>query len=443
MRTLTRVSDTFAPRGSAKSRRKGVAMFYLLAGFTVMMGFCSLAVDLGRVQVAKTEIRRAADAAARAGAAYLNQGSSNAVNEAISMAGRNKVDISPLVLTTSDVTVGIWNTTTKKFSASGSADNVTTFAAVQVSAKRTKAGGNPIPLLFGSVLGARTCDVTATSVAALLSVQTPKQVFISAHGNPWLAGEPAGTLGSVPDNGYGKTSSSANKTHPWKNDIANPAAVAAADAAAVSGGTYSVPTDPTKVASTDYTNNEPYGSPSEFVLDVQPGSVIQVSIAKNSSNIVTNHGFLTGDKASYYADGTDNGSVAYYSDDAANPTLPQGTQTTSGSEHGISNIITPINSVVGVFLDKNASTNGADSETAPAGVDFSDPKNRDYTSYEPKLNQSFYVGTGTNSSNQQQTIVVPANTYALFLGTMDGHEWSNNVGGFTATITQLSIELVK
>jgi Flp pilus assembly protein TadG len=430
-------------RISSASRRKGVAIFYIVAVFTVMMGFCSLAVDLGRVQAAKTEIRRAADAAARAGAAYLNQGSSNAVNAAISMAANNKVDISPLALTTSDVTVGTWNTTTKTFTTSGSPDNITTFAAVQVNAKRTKANGNPIPLLFGSVLGAKTCDVNATSVAALIAIQAPKQVYISAHGNPWLAGEPAGTLGSVPDNGYGKTSSAANKTHPWKNDIANPAAVAAADAAAVSTGSYSAPTDPTKVASTDYTNNEPYESPSEFVLDVQPGSVIQVSIPKNGSNTVTNHGFLTGDKATYYADGTDSGSLAYYSDDAANPSLPQGTQTTSGSEHGISNIITPINSVVGVFLDKNGSTNGADNETAPAGVDFSTSKNRDYTTYEPKLNQSFYVGNGTNSSGDQQTIVVPANTYALFLGTMDGHEWSNNVGGFTATITQLSIELVK
>jgi hypothetical protein len=39
--------------------------------------------------------------------------------------------------------------------------------------------------------------------------------------------------------------------------------------------------------------------------------------------------------------------------------------------------------------------------------------------------------------------VVPNNATRLFLGTMDGHEWSNNVGSFQATITQYSIEIVK
>ena len=40
-------------------------------------------------------------------------------------------------------------------------------------------------------------------------------------------------------------------------------------------------------------------------------------------------------------------------------------------------------------------------------------------------------------------IIVPKNAYALFLGTMDGHEYSNNTGGFNATITQYEVEIVK
>jgi hypothetical protein len=31
----------------------------------------------------------------------------------------------------------------------------------------------------------------------------------------------------------------------------------------------------------------------------------------------------------------------------------------------------------------------------------------------------------------------------VFLGTMDGWEWSNNEGGFTVTITQTSIAIVQ
>jgi hypothetical protein len=62
---------------------------------------------------------------------------------------------------------------------------------------------------------------------------------------------------------------------------------------------------------------------------------------------------------------------------------------------------------------------------------------------EPQLFQTFYVGSGQTSSNVQQTIVVPPNATTLYLGTMDGHEWSNNVGGFYVTITQYQIAIVK
>ena len=39
--------------------------------------------------------------------------------------------------------------------------------------------------------------------------------------------------------------------------------------------------------------------------------------------------------------------------------------------------------------------------------------------------------------------MVPPNAYALFLGTMDGHQYSNNTGGFNATVTQYEVEIVK
>ncbi|MGD0390364.1 MAG: TadG family pilus assembly protein [Tepidisphaeraceae bacterium] len=415
------------------SRRRGIAVIYVMLALIVMLGFCSLAVDLGRVQTAKTELRRAVDAAARSGAAFLPQGTDAVQNAALAIASKNKVDNLFLTLNTADVQVGVWNKSTQTFSKSGSADNVTTFNAVQVIGRRTKANGNPIPLVFGSILGAATCDVNATAVAALVSVQTPVSVYVSAHGNPWLAGEPAGTLGSVPDDGYDKPK--ANNDHPWKYDIANPNDVH------TSSTVYS---DSTKVESTDYSTGEPYGSPTEFKLTVAPGSVIQVSIPLNSSNVATNSGYLSspGSGITYNADGSSDGSVAIYSDDAANPNLTQGSVTTSGSEHGISNIATPINSVVGVFLNTSGGQVPDDQGAPPPGLDFATQTERDYPSLEPDLRQSFYVGSGQTSSGVQQTIVVPANATTLFLGTMDGHEWSNNQGGYHATITQFQIELV-
>jgi Flp pilus assembly protein TadG len=404
-------------------------MIYVIVGLTAMLGFVSLAVDLGRVETAKTELRRAADSAARAAVTVLPQGISNAKSAAITMAFSNKCDGTYVVIAATDVTVGIWNKSTKSFSANGSADNITTFTAVQVNANRTKANGNPIPLLFGQILGASTCDVKATSIAALISVSTPLTQFVSAHGDPWLAGEPYSTTASEPDTAYNSPS---NNNHPWKYDIANPGAVDTAST------TYA---DSSKVARSDYSSGEPWASPVAY--NVTPGSIVQVSVPINSSNMSDSAGYLTGGTGSYTADGSNSGSYLIYSDDAANPSLPQGSQTTAGSEHGISNIEAPINSLIGVFLDKTSSTNGADSETAPSGIDYSTQTARDYLSVEPQINQSFFIGNGSTSSSVQQTIIVPSNAYQMFLGTMDGHEWSNNVGGYNATITQFQVELVR
>lgn len=422
-----------------------MVMVYVIIVMTAMVGFCSLAVDLGRVQAAKTELRAAVDSAARAAAATLPQGQSTAQAQAIAIAAANQVDGSTLVLTSSNISFGSWNPTTHVFTSGGSYNGTTTYQAVQITAGRTKANGNGIPLMFGIVIGMPTCNVTATSVAALLTQPSSTTQYVGANGDPWLSGEPSGTKASEPDTGY------VSSSHPWKQDIANPGAVASAISSAGSSGTYTAPTDSTKVNSTDYQTGEPYGSPSGVVLSVAPGSVVTISIPLNSQNMANNQGLLTSGTGDAYANGDSGGNYTLVSDDEANPTDAEGTLTTSGTEHGLSNIIAPLSSVIGVFMDQNGATYGADStqETTesnapatPSGLDFSTQTERDYTSIAPELNQTFYIGNGETSTSITQTIVVPKNAYELFLGNMDGHEWSNNVGGYTTTITQYQIELV-
>ncbi len=443
------------------SRRRGMTMIYVIVGMIAFFGFCSLAVDLGRVQTSKTELRRLADAAARAGAAALPQGASAAQSAAvaISNAGYNKVDGATYTLSTSKVTIGYWT------EAGGFSTNSSSGASQAVQVGQITYN---VPLVFGSILGMSKCQVTATSVAALVAEPSSTTQYVSAHGNPWLAGEPSGTMASVPDPGYDNPS--ANNTHPWKYDVANPSKIASAESNYVSSGDtgYTAPSDASKLESTDYSSGEPYGSPSEFTLTLTPGSIVAVSIPLNSSNVSNNAGYLINTSPGTYANGDSGGAYAYYEDDAANSstsggsanpgnvtgTLAQGSTSTSGlenSEHGISNILTPINSVVGVFMDQNGATYGADStqETSesnspgtPTGLNFGSASSENYTELEPELNQSFYVGNGSTSSGTQQLIVVPNNAYALFLGTMDGHEWSNNIGGFNATVTQYQIQIV-
>src|SRR5205823_5185354 len=73
------------------------------------IAFASLAVDFGRVQVAKTELLEAADAAARAGAGSIPSGTTAARNEAVRIASLNQaagiaVTLDPNV----DIEFGLW-----------------------------------------------------------------------------------------------------------------------------------------------------------------------------------------------------------------------------------------------------------------------------------------------------------------------------------------------
>jgi Flp pilus assembly protein TadG len=103
-------------------RRRGNVIILVLVLLTVMCGFCSLAVDYGRMQTAKTELQRAADAAARAGAAKLADGVSATETTIIAVAASNTVDGSAINLSSADIEFGTWNETNQTFTVlSGSA----------------------------------------------------------------------------------------------------------------------------------------------------------------------------------------------------------------------------------------------------------------------------------------------------------------------------------
>jgi hypothetical protein len=55
----------------------------------------------------------------------------------------------------------------------------------------------------------------------------------------------------------------------------------------------------------------------------------------------------------------------------------------------------------------------------------------------PGLEQPFFIGdrsTGRGTGTAQQ-FIVPAGSTRLFLGVVDGSEWSNNVGSFSVTVS--------
>ena len=107
-----------------------------------------------------------------------------------------------------------------------------------------------------------------------------------------------------------------------------------------------------------------------------------------------------------------------------------------GAEHGISDIASPIDALIGVFL----AAGQPDLTAAPGGLNFSSAASRDFVSLSPVLKQTFFIGNGLrNDGVTAQTFVAPAGATRLFLGTMDGFEWNNNSGSLEVTVSAVVV----
>ena len=94
-----------------------------------------------------------------------------------------------------------------------------------------------------------------------------------------------------------------------------------------------------------------------------------------------------------------------------------------------------MNSLLGVFLDDSQ----PDLSPAPSELYFGGPAGNvsggiDYLSLVPALKQVFFIGDGLTTGGEKQVVVVPTGATRLFLGTMDGVEWTNNRGSFNVDI---------
>jgi hypothetical protein len=134
---------------------------------TILIALCamaSLAVDLGRVHLAKTQLRAACDAAALAAANEVLYDPANAKNVAISTAKLNRADGTPVVIGSTNVEFVNWNETTRTYTVL-SPTNLSQCNAVRVTAARTASGGNPVDLPFAKMIGKTTCDIHAEAIA--------------------------------------------------------------------------------------------------------------------------------------------------------------------------------------------------------------------------------------------------------------------------------------
>ena len=379
-----------------RSRHRGVALIYAVVLMGTLIAFTSLAVDVAHVQVINIEIQRAADGAAMAGAQQLPNGTAATLAAALAVATENTVDDQRINAT--QVTVQLLNwTSSSSYTVVGTASAAN---AVRVTIS------DDLPLLFAKVLGFNDHLATRSTTAKQV-IQASTQV-VSTHSNPWLAGESAGTQASEPDPGW--KGQGVSHEHPWEYDIAGP--VGEEDA-----------------------SGEAYESPVQVGIPITAGATITLSNVSGQGN----NDFTQ--SAQYDATGNADGYIANYDDEASGGV----------AEHGIADVTMPLNAVNAVFLNNNV----PDSNPAPTTLDFSTQSERDYTAgtnngeaatngkFAPKIQQVFYVGNGLTSTGEQETFVVPTGATRLFLGTMDGHEWSNNSGAFTVTISEKHVVIVQ
>jgi len=159
--------------GARRARRRGAVVVQVAIAMTALMGFSALAIDVSMMYNARTELQRAADAAALAAASALgdySQGSplATARQLAAEFANANTVLTAGVQLDTSDVVFGraTINPATGKYEFT---ETETFPNAVRVRARRTD--GSPsgaVPLFFANIFGISSTDIAAQATAVLV-----------------------------------------------------------------------------------------------------------------------------------------------------------------------------------------------------------------------------------------------------------------------------------
>ena len=157
-------------------RRRGFVLVYSLVVMLALLALASLAVDYGHVQLAKLQVQRAADMAARAAAfqiatvgANADTATSVATAAAATVVGMNASDGAPLALGPGDVQVGNWDDgRTPAFSTARLPYN-----AVQVTVRRDGVANPRVPLALAPLVGMTNLVVLGTAVAHVQPPPSP------------------------------------------------------------------------------------------------------------------------------------------------------------------------------------------------------------------------------------------------------------------------------
>ncbi len=161
------------PRRSGKHER-GATTIIVLVALVALIAMSSLAIDVGILWAARTQLQNAADAAALAGAMNLidpdgpTVTASAATDAAVQVCGRNgSIGTTSLALPTSDVQLGNWEFATSTFDPNVLLTDPGVVNAVNVSTRLDNVANGPVPAFFSRILGRQTFDVATLATAYL------------------------------------------------------------------------------------------------------------------------------------------------------------------------------------------------------------------------------------------------------------------------------------
>ncbi len=174
-----------SPRSQQSNVRRGTILVLTAVLMIVLLGFVALTVDSGFVQLTRTQLQSAADAAALSGAMELSGTDdpavvrANATREIVNTAAMYRAgDLASVTIDpTKDITFGklVWNGASQNYTIQWGL-GATPYNVVKVQALRTTAPGsdNRLPLFFAPAIGTKKADVGAEAIATF----QPRDIMI-------------------------------------------------------------------------------------------------------------------------------------------------------------------------------------------------------------------------------------------------------------------------
>lgn len=167
---LHRTSLSITHRANRRIKRRGAMLVLMAVTLPLIVMMAAFAIDVAWMELVRTELRTATDAASRAGAKTLSLQQNEAAARAAAKdaASRNLVANSPLQVTDPEIEIGQSRQATRTsrfvFTPGGVQKN-----AVRVTGNRTNSSaGGPVALFLGRIMGVRTFEPSQVATSTQL-----------------------------------------------------------------------------------------------------------------------------------------------------------------------------------------------------------------------------------------------------------------------------------